>query len=161
MPSEVKFETVTKVEMSFPNQQAFSINASTCRDVRYKSTAFKDWHLKTKAAVQMHGKYKNLIAFAETFKQVTHVAIGVTLDIYYPDWFFYNAKGVISSKTLDVTNFEKIWVDLIFDLLAINDKHIVSLKSTKSPAKEYRVEMSLEIVPTGAQECRKITPNGV
>lgn len=144
------FEPTSIVELSFPNLQAFSINAASCRDARFKSSAFKAWHTATKATIQMHGKYKDLLAFAETFKQGNDKAIAVTISIYYPIWLFFTSKGTISSKTFDVTNTEKLLVDLLFgDIMQINDKNIVRLVSTKAASKDYRIDISLETCPAG------------
>lgn len=96
----------------------------------------------------MNGSYKSLLDFAETFKQDNNQSIEIEIDIYYPNWVFYTAKGTISSKTFDVSNTEKILIDLLLgDILQINDKNVTKLISSKQPAKGYGININLALVP--------------
>lgn len=149
MPSNITFPKNThEVNLDLPNQMAFSINAATCRDARFKTVAFKDWYSKIKANIQMNGNYKSLLDFAETFKQDNNQSIEIEIDIYYPNWVFYTSKGTISSKTFDVSNTEKILIDLLLvDMLQINDKNVTKLISSKQPAKGYGININLTAVP--------------
>lgn len=149
MPSNVEFpKTTHEVNLNLPDQMAFSINAATCRDARFKTVAYKDWYSKIKASIQMNGSYKSLLDFAETFKQDNHQSIEIEIDIYYPNWLFYTSKGTISSKTFDISNTEKILIDLLLvDILQINDKNVTRLISSKHPAKAYGINITLALMP--------------
>ena len=69
----------------------------------------------------------------------------VTYACEYPLHVFFNAQDTVSSKTIDVTNYEKILQDVIFgQFLNINDKLIVDMWSFKFPGKAYKLHVTIQ-----------------
>lgn len=124
----------------------FSVNQMSCRDARYKSAAFKDWYVKTRQLILASPQYPDLLIMAEDFQALKDPRLLMELHVTYPAGMFHNAQGSISSKTMDVSNFEKPLIDLIVgDLMHLNDKHVVKLISTKSPGAELCIDVHIEL----------------
>lgn len=122
--------------------EAFSVNRMSARDVRFKTPAYKDW--ATKVAALLEGQ-KGLLRLAAKHK-ATGGTFSVTIAIEYPEHIFTNAAGEISSKTIDVTNYEKCFVDLVFgDFMGVNDKHITAMNSRKFSGSRHAIHFSLEL----------------
>jgi hypothetical protein len=96
-----------------------------------------------------------LLKFKEEFDEKED-AISIELVFYIPKDKFYTKKGDISLRSNDLTNVEKLLVDIIFDSrfnnryvsdtkvlnLDINDKLIVDLSSKKRPtAGDYYIDI--------------------
>lgn len=79
----------------------------------------------------------------------------VYIDRTTPD--FYTKNGLISSRAIDITNFEKFLIDLIFtptfygtgnmlcENLNIDDKYITTLISRKKPGTKYNLKVTIKI----------------
>lgn len=75
------------------------------------------------------------------------LCLSLTFEI--PEDVFWTKKGEISARSFDLTNVEKLFVDVLFGkhygILNIDDKHVVTLISRKRPALEYGIRASLHI----------------
>lgn len=81
----------------------------------------------------------------------------VYIDRTTPD--FYNKKGLMSSRAIDISNTEKFLIDLLFtpafygtgnmlcENLNIDDKFITTLISRKKPGKAYNLKVTIKIRP--------------
>lgn len=88
---------------------------------------------------------KALPCLVEFKKAYDYTPISIYISIYYPKQVFYNKEGLISSKTMDVSNTEKILIDLIFkETLDINDKYITFMESSKHAGEAYMVSFRIE-----------------
>lgn len=71
--------------------------------------------------------------------------VDITIDIIYPEAMFWNKDKCISAKTYDVSNCEKLLIDVIFgQWLFINDRYIRKMVSTKNPGSGYQIDVTLE-----------------
>ena len=134
------------VTLVIPGARAFSINRATGRDARWKSSAYKDWATIFHQQIIQHDFYADLLLLAEDFLADDSQTIELDMHVQYPKEMYFNTKGTISSKTLDITNCEKLAVDiLIGSIMGINDKHLVDLRSTKGPGLDYRVTFIIRL----------------
>jgi hypothetical protein len=110
---------------------------------------------------QLQPMTDKMMQFTQAFNDKSH-AIRIELVHLIPNSVFYTKAGHISAATCDITNIEKLLVDLLFDArfhgrengtgkisnFNINDKFIVEMKSSKLPSKrEYKIKIVLEIIP--------------
>lgn len=106
----------------------FSINQAYSRDIRFKTAAYKSW-----ASEALH-RLSLIPELATMGKQ--HKAKGGTFEVsivvVYPESEFYNKSGAVSSKIQDLSNFEKLLLDLIWGhTMGVNDKYVTTLVSHK------------------------------
>lgn len=119
---------------------------------------------------QLQSYSEEMKEFTAAFEVKLH-GIDVELTHFIPEKFYYNYEKTISSRSPDITNIEKLLIDLVFDArffgrndasgkkivnLNINDKNIVSCLSKKLPSYEYRVELKISIIPLPVSE---VDPN--
>jgi hypothetical protein len=133
---------------------AYSINDQYYADRKFgmrkeaKDFCYKvNWELDKRA--------DDFLAFNKTFDK-KHNALRIKITHYYAN--FYNKSGEISSKVLDLSNSEKLLLDLLLDPrnhgtapykcrnLNINDKYVVELISKKCPGSEDLVELEIEML---------------
>lgn len=134
---------------SFGNKSASKIRTKECRE----------WGDKVMSQlIPIKGIMKD---FNECFKIETD-AVRIDLIHYIPKAKFYTKAGHISIASCDITNIEKLLVDLLFDErfngriadgmevtnFNINDKFIVDMRSQKLPSKrDYKIKIVVEIIP--------------
>ena len=96
-------------------------------------------------------------------------ALSIKIIHEIPKSVFYTKQGEVSIFSKDLTNIEKLPIDLIFDErfygrtvfgesvenLAINDKYITRLVSEKKPADEFKIRMDIKIINNGRKEYGK------
>jgi hypothetical protein len=112
---------------------------------------------------QLQKRLVELREFRTAFDEGNH-ALKIRITHYIPKAIYYtkNGKGHISAATCDITNIEKLLVDLLFDArfndrsigglnienLNINDKFICHMVSRKIPSKrDYKIKILVEIIP--------------
>lgn len=123
----------------------FSVNAYHYSDKRHKTAEARAWEEQVLALLEEHAK--TLGEMAEDFKKVGG-CFRLQLCAIYPPHIFYNKGGAISSKTIDITNFEKPLCDLIIGrVMGINDKTVVECISRKLPGPLYAIEVELKFDP--------------
>ena len=131
---------MNSVKIVLPGERVFSINQTYSRDMRFKTSAFKDWHLRLTTLLE---QCSELTALAEKWRK-DGGNFEVILSAIYPQHLFFNVAGDISSKTIDCSNFEKVLIDIIFgDVMDVNDKYITTLTSHKKPGATYSIEIEI------------------
>lgn len=141
------FMNFKSVTMELKDSRAFSVNQATGRDARFKSTAYKQWYTILKQQIIAHPEYANLLILAEDFLADETQAIELDYHVQYPADFFKNSKGLVSSKTYDVSNTEKLFIDmLVGDIMGINDKYVHKLVSSKGPGDAYALKFTIRLV---------------
>ncbi len=138
----------------------FSINKATYGDARTKTQDYYQWagclfHEFWRADNQL--KFKELREFFDDSKH----SFNVELKCFYPKDTYITKAGILSSKTTDTSNWEKLFLDLLFDERFHNkphpngapnvnqdDKHIVRMVSEKTfHDGEPLLEAVISIVP--------------
>lgn len=134
-----------KVSIALMGAKAFSINKTYSRDMRFKSSEYKDWFIRTKTTIEEHEAYKELLDMAGDFN-VLGGEFSVHMEVVYPSWLYYNKSGQISAKTFDCSNVEKVLIDLLFgDIMNVNDRNITRLVSTKRAGANFALNVTLEL----------------
>jgi hypothetical protein len=139
----------------------FSINAYHYADKRHKTREARDWETKVLYQLNKPAAQKSFAELRAHFDLNKHV-YSANLIAYYPESTFFTAKGLISQRTLDLTNWEKPIIDLLFlpkhynnpepygcKNLNIDDKFLGRMFSTKKPSLDGTSSMliSLRIIP--------------
>lgn len=91
----------------------FSINAMYYADFRAKTPEAREW---TGQVFWQLNRPDNQIALKELrdyFDPKLH-AFGVEVSAFYPRDVFFNKEGTVSGRTIDISNFEKTILDLLF-----------------------------------------------
>lgn len=120
----------------------FSVNAYHYRDKRHKTQEARDWEANLLRLLEEHSK--RLQELAEDYKRMGG-CFYIAISAIYPPHIFYNKQRQISSRTLDVTNFEKPIVDVIFgQVMGVNDKVVVECLSRKAAGPFYAININLQ-----------------
>lgn len=128
------------IEMEIPCK-AFSINAAYYRTRAVKTAECRAWEAQV---LEYLAEYKELFEIGEDHKKAP-ATYALELDFIYPDYIFYNKSGEISSKTFDLSNVEKLLIDLIFEkTMGVNDKFVVSLLSRKMAGPVHLIRVRLK-----------------
>lgn len=146
----------------------FSINAYHSANKRFKTSAARDWEMSV--FYQMAKPYVQ-----DTFRQLRDAmaeresVVELGLTAYYPQ--FFTVSGIISNRTLDITNWEKPLVDLLMlpkyhetpsphgaPNLNFDDRFLIKVTSEKAPSKndEYWVKIDITIHPAPKPETHLI-----
>lgn len=91
----------------------FSINRMYYRDQRIKTREAREWTQQVFRYIHLTDIEERFDALREEQKR-TGACYGVRLVANYPRYTFYNKQGKLSSRTMDVSNFEKPLIDLLF-----------------------------------------------
>ncbi len=129
------------IEFTLPIKP-FSVNAYRCRDQRFKTAEAQDWETQVKYMLEEYAKsFNEMKQDFETYGGQFYV----TIEVYYPHHVFYNKARAISAKTIDITNFEKPLVDMIFrESLGVDDRFITRLVSTKETGVQQFINIKIE-----------------
>lgn len=66
----------------------------------------------------------------------------------YPLDTFYNNQGVVSARTMDLSNVEKPLLDRVFlQRLKVDDRFVTELHSTKAPGDALYMEIKIQLLP--------------
>lgn len=123
--------------------KGFSINQAYYAQRKVKTEACRLWEYSVLTQLQ---EIKDLVDLADTHKER-----GGTFEVHfalnYPHHVFYNKQGLISSKTYDVSNFEKLLLDVIFgQVLGINDKLVTKLISEKRVGARHSIDVKIRLI---------------
>lgn len=142
------------------NSPPFSINSAYYRN-RQRTKECRAW------GNQIHSQMSqpSVAAAIKLFKQSldSHTKLSVELNFKYPEKKLYTIKGEVSRRSMDLSNIEKLLIDLIFDKrfqdritdcgnivesLEEDDKKIMKLISTKSLSDDdtYQIEAIISII---------------
>ncbi len=138
--------------LALPNSRGFSINKAYYKATFTRTRECRDW---ANAIIEKLQSPKNLAAVS-AFKQkfdASNGAIGVFLKFHINRSVFYTKSKDISRFSMDLSNVEKLLVDLLFDkkygihALDLDDKLIVQLVSEKVPSDSFSIDIGLRILP--------------
>jgi hypothetical protein len=123
-----------------------------------KTSDAKAWAMEVFFQLDLPANKQALRDLREAFDSTKH-AFSVTLRATYPHIDFQTQKGHISSRTQDLSNWEKPLIDCIFlpkfcDLpvpegaanVCADDKYVVDLHSSKRAGTGYAIDVTIEIV---------------
>lgn len=130
-------------EFTLP-MRAFSVNAYRYRNNINKTKEARAYEAEFLQKLEMHRA--PLMSLAAHWRSVRGT-IKVTYVCIYPRDFYLNAKGEVSARTYDCTNFEKPIQDLVFGFLGINDCFAKPLYSDKIPGDDFGIYVKLELGP--------------
>jgi len=143
-----------QIKLILNSIKPFSVNSAYWKN-RKHNKACKEWKVTVLEALNSLHNASQMKSLVQVFDCSLH-ALYATITVFYPTKIFFiqgdqgkNPKGSISSKTMDLTNTEKLLVDLVFNhTLNIDDRYISDLKSEKRPSKEgYRTEIVISLIP--------------
>jgi hypothetical protein len=130
---------------SFSDKKATKIRTQACRE----------WG--DNILLQLQTYLDDILLFTQDFDEKKQ-GIEIKLIFYIPKAKFYTKAGTIHIQSNDLTNVEKLLVDILFDArfndrtvgdtlvknLNINDKGIVNLESKKRPSEsQYKIEIEV------------------
>lgn len=130
----------------------FSINKAYYKN-RQRTKECREWG--DNILKQLKSFENDILGFTENFNELKD-SIHISLCFYIPENIFYTKSGKISRRSNDLTNIEKLLVDLIFDSrfydrgfinLNIDDCLISKLSSEKKPTKkDYYIDIIIQKV---------------
>lgn len=133
-----------KLEFTLPIK-AFSINAYRYGHTPHKTKearSFEEdflWHIS---------QVSDILEMADKWRTGDYGQVHVSIVHVYPKDVFFNKQGKVSAKTFDLSNTEKILLDLILNkYMEIDDRFVTVLNSSKIPGAAYEIRVSLEMVP--------------
>lgn len=138
--------------------KAFSINAAHYRDRSMKTKECRDWERQVLYLLSSPDIQSKILELRAAFDPDKH-AFSIRLCFEYPPEVFFNAQGKLSARSFDLSNTEKLLIDLLFDEkyarnshvavqnLAANDKYVTSLLSCKKPGTRYNIHVAIKLVP--------------
>jgi hypothetical protein len=141
-----------KYKLSLPGIPPFSINKAYYKTTFTKTRECRDWSTEVLLALSTAGNQAVMRAINQSW--ASNVGIAVKFVFYIPKEIFFTKAGTISSKCHDLTNIEKLLLDLICDEkkavgnmrnLAINDKNVVHCISKKKPANIYHIDVFFKL----------------
>lgn len=148
--------------------EPFSINKAyylksfkTGAPTKVRTKECREWGDKVLSQLEQYREALKL--FKQSFNEDTD-ALRLELLFLIPPSHYFTKEGKISIRSCDLTNVEKLLVDVLCDErfnnrelnghkilnLDINDKYIIELLSEKKPSDDdYMIEMTLSIIPNG------------
>lgn len=124
----------------------------------YKTSSATEWTYQVFDSLSQPETLEKLKKLREAFDPNLHT-YRIKLIATYPHSEFITKKGQISSRTIDITNWEKPLIDCIFlpkffdsvppygcANLNIDDKFLTEMHSKKKAGDEYKIEIEIEIL---------------
>lgn len=140
------------------NVEPFSINRLHYRDGKIKTQTARDWECRVFHELSKEPNSKILKELRDKFDHLKHGYI-IKMVCFYAQEKLFNRQGAISAKSMDISNWEKPLIDLIFlekfselkppfgaENLKTDDRFILQMSSGKRASKTPRIEVSLRIV---------------
>lgn len=143
-----------------PGLKPFSVNASYVRTFNgvSKSSGASEFCSQIFNIMSRESESAKLKQLREAFDVDKH-AWSCSIVAYYPHSEYFTKKSQVSSKTIDLSNGEKLIIDCFFlpkfhteafpqgaQNLNSDDRYIVDLSSKKRPAESRFIEVTIEIV---------------
>jgi hypothetical protein len=129
-----------------------------CATRSIKTTKAREWTMQVLHALNEPSIKEALADLRKAFNIKKHT-YGLDLTFNYPSQVFKNKAGLISSKTMDISNVEKPLIDLLFlqkyfDLespngaenLNIDDKFLTELCSRKQSGEYYSIDITIKLL---------------
>lgn len=131
------------MEVQFELQgKGFSVNAAYYATRKIKTQACREWEVDK---LHQLDDIKDLVDLKQTWEERGgYFSIEIVHE--YPHHVFFNKQGLVSSKTFDCSNVEKLLIDLIFGrTLGIDDKNIVKLVSEKRVGAYHNIKVKIQL----------------
>jgi hypothetical protein len=116
----------------------FSINAAYYKTRNRKTVDACDWETAVDEMLHQATGLKALTAYK--LFSVRYVFI-------YPEYIFWNKSKLVSAKTFDLTNTEKMLQDRLFAALGTDDRYVVDMHSSKRPGAMHEIRITIEGLP--------------
>jgi len=156
-----RIHSMTKYRITLEDCRPFSIN-----DYRYKNGGVTQrcmaWRRDIFSAFPTTKNLESVRSFKQKFDPLKH-GIRVAISHEIPHEYFFTKAGEISLRSKDLSNVEKLPIDLLFDKkfndrgdienLCLNDKHIVHLISEKIPGQTWKIVIELSIIDMEDYKC--------
>ena len=135
----------------------FSINRMYYNNRAIKTTEAREWSCTVFDVLAQSENQEKLANLRDFFDKARH-QISIELIAYYPEALYYTKKGDLSSRTFDISNWEKPLIDLIFlpkymeqpvpygcPNLNADDRYLTEMKSSKKPAEQHKIYIKIQI----------------
>ncbi len=123
--------------------KAFSLNAYRYGYTPHKTKAAREFE---ETVLRSLGEAFSAQELADKWNSGGYNQIQVDIVHVYPRAVFYNKAGAVSAKTFDLSNTEKILLDLIVNrYVGLDDRFVTRLVSSKEAGKSYSVEVTLTL----------------
>ncbi len=121
----------------------FSINAAYYKNRAIKTQECKAWEAQVLTLLEDE---KTLHEMADDWRSKGGV-FRVEFMFVHPEHIFFNKNGTISSKSFDLSNTEKLLLDVIFGkYMDVNDKNVVQLFSIKTYGPRWSIKTQIQLV---------------
>jgi hypothetical protein len=150
------------------SEKPFSINAMYYMDKRNKTREAKEWSYSVFHQLSSEQNLAKLEKIRDYFDPAKH-HFHVSLRAYYPRHILHRKDGAVSAKSIDVTNWEKPLIDLLFlpkyfntpspygcKNLNVDDKYITSMLSAKiiSPEDRHYIDIEIAVKSLDLELCK-------
>lgn len=147
---------MTGIEFSLVGARGFSINKAYYNkgNMKVRTQECRAWGASIVRKLANSEIQEQIKWFREQYKPDQH-GLAINLSFGVLPEFFFTKSGLISIRSLDLTNVEKLLVDIIFnkkfdtseyESLNIDDKCLVQLYSEKIPSQDWIISVSLSLV---------------
>lgn len=140
------------------NIKPYSVNSMYYGDARTQRSEFKDWTYQVFHELSNAKNLAAMKAIREAFNSDKN-SFKIRIVAYYPESVFRTKDGRISARTVDLTNFEKPLIDLIFDKkffdrphpygvqnINTNDAYITEVHSYKKAGPSHKIVVTIILV---------------
>lgn len=127
------------------------------RDRSVKTTEARHWTYEVFDVLNQSENQEKLENLRNFFEKKKH-AYCVELIAYYPEELYYTKAGDMSSRTFDISNWEKPLIDLIFlpkyhkqtapngcPNLNVDDRYLKKMSSLKLPSDTHKIYIKIQI----------------
>ena len=129
--------------------KGFSINSAYYKKSFSKTVECRRWESQILAKLTTPGNREILRRLRES-ADIKKFGYGVYIKYEIPAKNFWNQKKTISRKSMDLSNVEKLLIDLIFGDdtvgIGVDDTNIIQLVSEKHPSTTYRIIVQVKLI---------------
>ena len=138
-----------KYKLILNGGKGFSINSAYYRKSFAKTVECRRWESIILAKLTTPGNREILSRLRES-SNISKFGYGIYIKYEIPAENFWNQKMTISRKSMDLSNVEKLLIDLIFGDakvgIGVDDTNIVQLVSEKHPSTTYRITVQIKLI---------------
>jgi hypothetical protein len=145
----------TEFKLILSGVRPYSINAAYYRGSFNMTQECRTWRKTVIKSLSQGVNQAELDTLRESFVAELH-ALVVKITFNLPHTTYFTLKGDINAKSMDLSNIEKLLIDIIMDErfftrgevrnANINDKYIIKLHSEKNPSLQASIMVDLYIV---------------
>lgn len=142
----------------------FSINNAYYKQTFTMTRECRQWRFTVIKALSSQNNLTEITKFRESFNPKLH-GIALSLKFIIPHDWFYTQEGEVSLRSMDLSNVEKLLIDILFDKrfterrelanLNINDKAIIHLDSQKHPGNSWKIIIEAKLIELKDNVCKK------